>query len=63
MSSFYRPGKAASKTHQMLKMASGEQAVGRTQTFEWFSKLKMGQPLLKMQIVKDVQQQPEQMRM
>jgi hypothetical protein len=38
----YRLGKAASKTHQMLKMASGEKAVGRIQTFEWFSKLKNG---------------------
>jgi hypothetical protein len=25
---------AAAETHQMLKMALGEQAVGRTQTFE-----------------------------
>jgi hypothetical protein len=31
-------GKTASETHEVLKTAFGDNAMGRTQTFEWFSR-------------------------
>jgi hypothetical protein len=36
-------GKTASETHRMLKTAFGDNAMGRTQTFEWFSRFKHGE--------------------
>jgi hypothetical protein len=30
-------GRTASETHEMLKTAFGDNAMGTTQTFEWFS--------------------------
>jgi hypothetical protein len=36
----FRPEKTASKRHEMLKTAFGDNAMGRTQTFEWFSRFK-----------------------
>jgi hypothetical protein len=33
-------GKTASETHEMLKTAFGDNAMRRTQTFEWFSRFK-----------------------
>jgi hypothetical protein len=36
----FKLGKTASETREMLKTALGDNAVGRTQTFEWFSRLK-----------------------
>jgi hypothetical protein len=38
----FKLGKTASETHEMLKTAYGVIAMGRTQTFEWFSQLKHG---------------------
>jgi hypothetical protein len=35
--------KTASETHGMLKTAFGDNAMGRTQTFEWFSRFKRGE--------------------
>jgi hypothetical protein len=36
----FRLGKTASETHEMLKTAFGDNAKGRTQTFDWFSRFK-----------------------
>jgi hypothetical protein len=36
-------GKTASETHEMLKTAFGDNAMGRIQTFEWFSRVKHGE--------------------
>jgi hypothetical protein len=36
----FRVGKTASETHEMLKTAFGVNAMGRTQTFDWFSPFK-----------------------
>jgi hypothetical protein len=36
----FKLGKTASKTHEMIKTAFGDNAMGRTQTFEWFSRFK-----------------------
>jgi hypothetical protein len=33
----FRLGKTASETHEMLKTAFGDSAMGRTQSLEWFS--------------------------
>jgi hypothetical protein len=35
-------GKTASETHEMLKTAFSDNARGRTQTTEWFSRFKRG---------------------
>jgi transposase len=35
-------GKTASETHEMLKTAFGDNAMGRTQSFEWFSRFNRG---------------------
>jgi hypothetical protein len=34
-------GKTAAEAHKMLKEAFGDNALGLTQTFEWFKHLKM----------------------
>jgi hypothetical protein len=39
----FKLGKAAPETHEMLKTAFGDNAMGRTQTFEWFSQFKCGE--------------------
>jgi hypothetical protein len=39
----FKLGKTASETHEMLKTAFGGNAMGRTQTFEWFSRFKRGE--------------------
>jgi hypothetical protein len=39
----FKLGKTASETHEMLKTAFGDDAMGRTQTFEWFSRFKLGE--------------------
>jgi vacuolar-type H+-ATPase catalytic subunit A/Vma1 len=36
-------GKTASETHEMLKRAFGDNAMGRTQIFQWFSRFKRGE--------------------
>ena len=35
-------GKTAAECYEMLKTAFGEQAMGRSQTFQWFSRFKAG---------------------
>jgi hypothetical protein len=39
----FRLGKTASETYEMLKTALGDNAMGRTQTGEWFSRFKRGE--------------------
>ena len=36
----FKLGKAATEFYEMLKTAFGEQAKGRSQTFQWFSRFK-----------------------
>jgi transposase len=36
-------GKTASEKHEMLKTAFDDNAMGRTQTFDWFSRFKRGE--------------------
>ena len=38
----FRLGKIAAECYEMLKTAFGEQAMGRSQTFQWFSRFKAG---------------------
>jgi hypothetical protein len=40
---YFKLGKTASETREMLKTAFGDNAMGRTQTFEWFSQFKLGE--------------------
>ena len=38
----FKLGKTATEGYKMLKTAFGEQAMGRSQTFRWFSRFKAG---------------------
>jgi len=38
----FRLGKTANECYEMLKASFGEQAMGRSQTFQWFSQFKAG---------------------
>jgi len=38
----FKLGKTATEYYEMLKTACGEQAMGRSQTFHWFSRFKAG---------------------
>jgi len=38
----FKLGKSATEFYEMLKTAFGEQAMGRSQTFQWFSRIKAG---------------------
>ena len=38
----FKLGKTATECYEMLKKAFGEQAVGCSQTFQWFSRFKAG---------------------
>jgi len=38
----FKLGKTATECYEMLKTTFGEQAVGRSQTFQWFSWFKAG---------------------
>ena len=38
----FKLGKTATECYEMLKTAFGEQAVGCSQTFQWFSRFKAG---------------------
>ena len=38
----FKLGKTAIECYEMLKTAFGEQAMGRSQTFQWFSRFKAG---------------------
>ena len=39
---FFKLGKTATECFEMLKTVFGEQAMGRSQTFQWFSRFKAG---------------------
>ena len=39
---FLKLGKTATECYEILKTAFGEQAMGRSQTFQWFSRFKAG---------------------
>ena len=39
---YLKLGKTVTEYYEMLKTAFGEQAMGRSQTFQWFSRLKAG---------------------
>jgi hypothetical protein len=39
---YFKLGKDATETFKMLKACFGEQTMGRTQVFEWFSNFKSG---------------------
>ena len=39
---YFKLGKTATECYEMLKTAFGEQAMGRSQTFQWFSRFKGG---------------------
>ena len=38
----FKLGKSAAKTHQMIKQAFGDHALGQTQTYNWFNRFKNG---------------------
>jgi len=38
----FKLGKTATECYEILKTAFGEQAMGRSQTFQWFSRFKAG---------------------
>jgi hypothetical protein len=38
----FKLGKTATECYEMLKTAFGEQAMGRSQTFQWFSRFNAG---------------------
>jgi hypothetical protein len=38
----FKIGKAATKTYQLLQQADSEEAMGRTQVFDWFRRFKEG---------------------
>lgn len=38
----FKLGKTATECYEMLKTAFGEQAMGHSQTFQWFSRFKAG---------------------
>ena len=38
----FKLGKTATECYEMLKTTFGKQAVGRSQTFQWFSRFKAG---------------------
>jgi hypothetical protein len=38
----FKLGKMAAETHKMLKEAFGDNALGQTETCEWFKRLKNG---------------------
>jgi hypothetical protein len=40
--SCFKLGKMALETHRMLKEAFGDNALGQTQTYEWFKRFKNG---------------------
>ena len=42
---YFKLEKTATECYEMLKTAFGEQAMGRSQTFQWFSRFKAGRTL------------------
>ena len=40
----FRIGKTATETYQLLQQAHSEDAMGRTQVFDWFRRFKEGAP-------------------
>jgi hypothetical protein len=47
----FKLGKTALEMHEMLKTAFGDSAMGRTQTFEWFSQFKHGLNIKSMLVI------------
>jgi len=43
----FKIGKTATETYQLLQQAYGEDAMGHTQVFDWFRRLKEGAPSVK----------------
>ena len=41
---YFKIGKTAKETYQLLRQAYGEDAVGHTQVFDWFRRFKEGAP-------------------
>jgi len=42
----FKLGKTATECYEMLNTAFGEQAMGRSQTFQWYSRFKAGRTLI-----------------
>jgi hypothetical protein len=40
MKFYFKIGKTATETYQLLRQAFGEEAIGRTQVFDWFRRFK-----------------------
>jgi hypothetical protein len=38
----FKFGKSVAKSHQMIKQAFGDDALGQTQTYDWFNQFKNG---------------------
>jgi hypothetical protein len=47
----FKLGGTASETHEVLRTALSDNAMGRTQTFEWFSRLKRGSTIKSMLVM------------
>jgi hypothetical protein len=47
----FKLGKTASEINEMLKTVFGDNAMGRTQTFEWFSQFKRGSNIKGMLVI------------
>ena len=55
----FKSGKIATETHQLLQQAYGEDAMGRTQVFDWFRRFKEVEPPLKVTSARDDRQHRE----
>ncbi|PNF14868.1 hypothetical protein B7P43_G05157 [Cryptotermes secundus] len=42
MKFYFKLGKTAAETHQMLKQAFGDNSLGQTQTYDWYKRFKNG---------------------
>jgi hypothetical protein len=49
----FKLGNSAAKTHQMIKQAFGDDALGQTQNYDWFNRFKMAERQLTMTNVLD----------
>jgi hypothetical protein len=47
----FKIGKTATETYQLLQQAYGEDAVGRTQVFDWFDRFKEGRSKTKVMLL------------
>ena len=55
----FKIGKPATETYKLLQQAYGEDAMGRTQVFDWFRRFKEGKPPLKATPARDGRQHRE----